>query len=105
VKPRIPYTDLEVRYATDAAANGWGERCYANIERFENSFKVTRSMSAKRLPPKPILLNFNWPENPGGTGQSYSNSPRARPCRPADSQAAMFTHFLFKITYAPLQSG
>lgn len=30
-KPRIPYTkpsitDLEVSYATDAAANGWGER-------------------------------------------------------------------------------
>ena len=31
MKPRIPYTkpsitELEVRYATDAAANGWGER-------------------------------------------------------------------------------
>jgi perosamine synthetase len=44
VKPRIPYTkpsitELEVRYATDAAANGWGECCYAYIERFENSFK------------------------------------------------------------------
>ncbi len=45
MKPRIPYTkpsitELEVRYATDAAANGWGERCYAYIERFENSFKA-----------------------------------------------------------------
>ena len=35
-KPRIPYTkpsitDLEVRYATDAAANGWGEHCGAEI--------------------------------------------------------------------------
>lgn len=34
MKPRIAYTkpsitELEVRYATDAAANGWGEQCYA----------------------------------------------------------------------------
>ncbi|MFP3244617.1 MAG: DegT/DnrJ/EryC1/StrS family aminotransferase, partial [Paraburkholderia sp.] len=40
---RIHYTkpsigELEVRYATDAAANGWGERCYEYIERFEKSF-------------------------------------------------------------------
>ncbi|OBG25078.1 DegT/DnrJ/EryC1/StrS aminotransferase family protein [Mycobacterium sp. 852002-51057_SCH5723018] len=45
MKPRIPYTkpsitELEVRYATDAAANGWGERCYAYIARFEDSFKA-----------------------------------------------------------------
>jgi perosamine synthetase len=45
VKPRIHYTkpsitDLEVRYATDAAANGWGERCYAYITRFEDAFKT-----------------------------------------------------------------
>ncbi|MDM4143276.1 DegT/DnrJ/EryC1/StrS family aminotransferase [Mycobacterium sp. FLAC0960] len=44
MKPRIAYTkpsitDLEVRYATDAAANGWGEQCYAYIGRFENSYK------------------------------------------------------------------
>ena len=31
--PRISYTkpsitDLEVAYAAEAAANGWGERCY-----------------------------------------------------------------------------
>lgn len=32
-KPSI--TDLEVRYATDAAAHGWGERCYEYIDRFE----------------------------------------------------------------------
>jgi perosamine synthetase len=43
MKPRIPYTkpsitELEVRYATDAAAHGWGERCYEYIERFERSF-------------------------------------------------------------------
>ncbi|SNT63951.1 perosamine synthetase [Tardiphaga sp. OK246] len=35
-KPSI--TDLEVRYATDAAANGWGERCYEYIGRFERAF-------------------------------------------------------------------
>ena len=43
-KPRIHYTkpsitDLEVRYATDAAANGWGDQCYAYINRFEERFK------------------------------------------------------------------
>ncbi len=41
---RIPYTkpsitELEVAYATDAAANGWGEKCYEYIERFEQLFK------------------------------------------------------------------
>lgn len=40
---RIPYTRpsitaLEVAYATDAAANGWGERCYAYIQQFERDF-------------------------------------------------------------------
>ncbi|WP_144157168.1 DegT/DnrJ/EryC1/StrS family aminotransferase [Paraburkholderia sp. BCC1885] len=40
---RIYYTkpsigELEVRYATDAAANGWGERCYEYIDRFEKGF-------------------------------------------------------------------
>lgn len=35
-KPSI--TDLEVRYATDAAASGWGERCYDYIHRFERAF-------------------------------------------------------------------
>lgn len=43
-KPRIHYTkpsitDLEVRYATDAAANGWGDQCYAYINRFEERFR------------------------------------------------------------------
>ncbi len=32
-KPSI--TELEVRYAADAAANGWGDRCYEYIHRFE----------------------------------------------------------------------
>jgi perosamine synthetase len=36
-KPSI--TDLEVRYATDAAANGWGEHCYDYINRFEEAFR------------------------------------------------------------------
>ncbi|QGU33518.1 DegT/DnrJ/EryC1/StrS family aminotransferase [Thermochromatium tepidum] len=45
MKPRIPYTkpsitEKEMAYATDAAAHGWGERCYEYIERFENLFKA-----------------------------------------------------------------
>jgi perosamine synthetase len=45
VTPRIPYTkpsitELEVHYATDAAANGWGAQCYAYLERFENAFRA-----------------------------------------------------------------
>jgi perosamine synthetase len=44
VKPRIYYTkpsitELEVGYATDAARNGWGERCYDYIHRFEAQFR------------------------------------------------------------------
>ncbi len=36
-KPSI--TELEVEYATDATRNGWGEKCYEYIEKFEDSFK------------------------------------------------------------------
>ncbi len=36
-KPSI--TELEVRYAADAAANGWGDHCYDYIDRFEADFK------------------------------------------------------------------
>ena len=36
-KPSI--TELEVEYATDAARNGWGVRCYEYINRFEEAFK------------------------------------------------------------------
>lgn len=36
-KPSI--TDLEVRYVTDAAKNGWGEKCYDYIYKFEDLFK------------------------------------------------------------------
>lgn len=44
MKPRIHYTkpsitELEIRYATDAAANGWGDKCYEYINRFEDAFK------------------------------------------------------------------
>ena len=44
MKHRIPYTkpsitELEVGYSTDAARNGWGERCYEYITRFEEAFK------------------------------------------------------------------
>jgi len=35
-KPSI--TELEIRYATDAATNGWGEHCYDYIHRFERLF-------------------------------------------------------------------
>ena len=45
MKSRIYYTkpsitELEVRYATDAAANGWGEKCNEYINRFEEAFKA-----------------------------------------------------------------
>ena len=36
-KPSI--TELEVEYATDAARNGWGDRCYEYINLFEEVFK------------------------------------------------------------------
>lgn len=44
MKSRIHYTkpsitELEVAYATDAVANGWGEKCYEYISRFEDAFK------------------------------------------------------------------
>ena len=37
-KPSI--TDLELRYASDAAANGWGTNCYDYLRRFEAAFAV-----------------------------------------------------------------
>lgn len=44
MKSRILYTkpsitELEVRYAADAAANGWGDKCYEYINKFEVLFK------------------------------------------------------------------
>jgi perosamine synthetase len=35
---RPSITALEVEYATDAAANGWGPKCYEYIRRFETAF-------------------------------------------------------------------
>jgi len=45
MKTRIFYTKpsitaLEISYATDAAATGWGDKCYEYIHRFENAFKT-----------------------------------------------------------------
>ena len=37
-KPSI--TELEVEYATDAARNGWGPRCYDYINKFEAGFRA-----------------------------------------------------------------
>ena len=44
MKPRIYYTkpsitEREVAYAVDAAKNGWGDRCYEYITRFEAMFR------------------------------------------------------------------
>lgn len=44
MKPRILYTkpsitEKEVEYATDAARNGWGDRCYEYITQFEKKFR------------------------------------------------------------------
>jgi perosamine synthetase len=36
-KPSV--TELEVAYATDAARNGWGDKCYEYIHRFEELFR------------------------------------------------------------------
>ncbi|NKC12692.1 MAG: aminotransferase class I/II-fold pyridoxal phosphate-dependent enzyme [Gammaproteobacteria bacterium] len=43
--PRVPYTrpsitELEVRYAADAARNGWGPHCYDYIHKFEAAFRA-----------------------------------------------------------------
>jgi perosamine synthetase len=50
MKSRIYYTkpsitELEVHYATDAATNGWGDQCYAYINRFEELFKQHLSVN------------------------------------------------------------
>ncbi|QWD32243.1 DegT/DnrJ/EryC1/StrS aminotransferase family protein [Polynucleobacter paneuropaeus] len=44
MKQKIPYTkpsitNLEIKYATDAVTNGWGDKCYEYIDRFEKLFK------------------------------------------------------------------
>jgi perosamine synthetase len=42
---RPSITDLELQFIADAAANGWGEKCYAYIDKFEQSFRSELSMS------------------------------------------------------------
>jgi len=44
MKTHIPYvkpssTDIELGYVRDAVENGWGNKCYDYIHRFENAFK------------------------------------------------------------------
>lgn len=44
MNPRVHYTkpsitELEVAYATDAARNGWGDKCYEYIGKFEGKFR------------------------------------------------------------------
>jgi perosamine synthetase len=76
-KPSI--TEREVKYATDAAQNGWGERCYEYINRFEEAFKqhlgvkyaiatssctgaLHMGMAALRIGPgdEVIMADTNW---------------------------------------------
>ena len=42
-KPSI--TQREISYATDAAANGWGDQCYQYISRFEEAFRLHLGVS------------------------------------------------------------
>jgi len=54
MKPRIHYTkpsitELEIRYATDAAQNSWGDRCYDYINHFQEAFKA---IWASSFPPR-----------------------------------------------------
>lgn len=37
---RPSITEIEIAYAADAALNGWGDRCYGYIARFEAAFKA-----------------------------------------------------------------
>jgi perosamine synthetase len=76
-KPSI--TDLEVRSANDAAKNGWGDKCYEYIDKFENKFKeftgakyaistssctgaIHMGLSAINISPgdEVILADINW---------------------------------------------
>jgi perosamine synthetase len=75
MKPRIFYTKpsitaLEVQYATDAAANGWGDRCYDYIN-LNTEFAIATSsctgalhmgMSALGVGPgdEVIMADTNW---------------------------------------------
>ena len=66
MKPRIFYTkpsitELEVRYATDAAANGWGDHCYDYIHRFETAFKEHLGVKYAIGPGDEVIMaDTNW---------------------------------------------
>ena len=54
MKPRIHYTkpsttEREVAYATDAAPNGWGDRCYEYITCFEAAFQLSGILRGNQL--------------------------------------------------------
>ena len=103
MKPRIYYTkpsitELEVAYATDAARNGWGERCYEYINRFEDAFKdhlgvsyaiATSSctgalhMGMAALGSAPATKSL-WP--------TLTGSPTAAPDRPPWRQTGVCRH-------------
>ena len=70
MKPRIHYTkpsitELEVRYATDAAANGWGDQCYDYIDRFEELFKQHLGVQLRHCH---LKLHRRPPHGHGRTG-------------------------------------
>lgn len=52
-KPSI--TELEIRYATDAVTNGWGERCYEYIGKFEHAFRSHLGVKPPLQPGKAIM--------------------------------------------------
>ncbi|MCK7491689.1 MAG: DegT/DnrJ/EryC1/StrS family aminotransferase [Comamonadaceae bacterium] len=59
-KPSI--TELEQRYASDAAAHGWGDRCYEYIDRFERHVRRAprraRTRSRRRVAPARCSLGL-----------------------------------------------
>ena len=67
----IPYTKpsitpLEVEFATDAAANGWGEHCYDYIVRFEEAFKAHLGVTPPS-PPAAAPVRCTWACMPSGS--------------------------------------
>ena len=70
-KPSI--TELEIRYVYDAAAKGWGERCYEYIGRFEELFKqhlgVKHAIAASSC-----TGVFQWNTKRGMTYLSFDNT-------------------------------
>ena len=66
-KPSI--TGLEVEYATDAAANGWGEHCYDYIIRFEEELKTSLRCGIRKVAAqKAALVHCIWVCTRWGSG-------------------------------------